>query len=51
VAIGGVTRDRAAAVIAAGADSIAVIGDLLPADTSKASIRARMEEWQTAVRA
>jgi thiamine-phosphate pyrophosphorylase len=50
VAIGGITRDRAAAVIAAGADSIAVIGDLLPADTSKAAIRARMEEWQTAVR-
>lgn len=51
VAIGGITRDHAAVVIAAGADSIAVIGDLLPTDTSKASIRARMEEWQTAVRA
>jgi thiamine-phosphate pyrophosphorylase len=29
VAIGGITRDNAAAVIAAGADSVAVISDLL----------------------
>jgi thiamine-phosphate pyrophosphorylase len=39
VAIGGITRATAPAVLAAGADSIAVIGDLLP------DIKERTEEW------
>ena len=39
VAIGGITRATAPSVLEAGADSIAVIGDLLPA------IRERTEEW------
>ncbi|MGQ9634819.1 MAG: thiamine phosphate synthase [Bryobacteraceae bacterium] len=50
VAIGGITRENARAVLEAGADSVAVIGDLLPQDCSYESIRARMEEWQQIVR-
>ena len=46
VAIGGITRDTALRVLAAGADSMAVIGDLLPADLSSISLRQRVEEWQ-----
>jgi thiamine-phosphate pyrophosphorylase len=46
VAIGGITRDRAPAVFAAGADSVAVIGDLLPEALTSQSLRQRMEEWQ-----
>jgi len=49
VAIGGITRETAAAVLAAGADSVAVIGDLLPAELSSQSLRQRMEEWQRLV--
>lgn len=50
VAIGGITRQNAPAVLEAGADSVAVISDLLPPDCSYESIRARMEEWQRIVR-
>ncbi len=39
VAIGGITRESALQVFEAGADSIAVIGDLMP------DVRARAEEW------
>jgi thiamine-phosphate pyrophosphorylase len=46
VAIGGITRETAAAVWAAGADSVAVIGGLLPAALTSVSLRQRMEEWQ-----
>ena len=46
VAIGGITRENAADVFAAGADSVAVIGDLLPESCSYQSLRKRMEEWQ-----
>lgn len=42
VAIGGITRANARSVLAAGADSVAVIGDLYPED---GKIRARVEEW------
>jgi thiamine-phosphate pyrophosphorylase len=42
VAIGGITRANARSVIGAGADSVAVIGDLFPED---GNIRARVEEW------
>jgi thiamine-phosphate pyrophosphorylase len=45
VAIGGITRQTAPDVIAAGADSVAVIGDLIPVDATPESIRRRMEEW------
>lgn len=45
VAIGGITRGNARSVIEAGADSVAVIGDLMPAECSAASIRERMAEW------
>jgi thiamine-phosphate pyrophosphorylase len=45
VAIGGITRETAAAVWASGADSVAVIGDLLPVELSSLSLRRRMEEW------
>jgi thiamine monophosphate synthase len=46
VAIGGITRENALAVFDTGVDSVAVIGDLLPAECNFESIRARMEEWQ-----
>ena len=46
VAIGGITRDTAQPVFAAGADSIAVIGDLMPDECTSAALRRRMEEWQ-----
>jgi thiamine-phosphate pyrophosphorylase len=45
VAIGGITRENAPAVFAAGADTVAVISDLLPQDSSAKAIRTRMEEW------
>lgn len=44
VAIGGIDRGRAHAVFAAGADSVAVIGDLLP------EIKERAEEWMEVTR-
>ncbi len=46
VAIGGITRAQAREVLEAGADSIAVIADLLPDPCTAQSIRERMEEWQ-----
>jgi thiamine-phosphate pyrophosphorylase len=46
VAIGGITRETACAVFAAGVDSVAVIGDLLPETCTRANLRRRMEEWQ-----
>jgi thiamine monophosphate synthase len=46
VAIGGITRENVSAVFAAGADSAAVISDLLPKDCTSANLRRRMEEWQ-----
>jgi thiamine-phosphate pyrophosphorylase len=45
VAIGGITRQTAPAVLAAGADSVAVIGDLFPETVSYSAVRRRMEEW------
>jgi thiamine-phosphate pyrophosphorylase len=45
VAIGGITRATAQAVWRAGADSIAVIADLLPGTLTHESIRKRIEEW------
>jgi thiamine-phosphate pyrophosphorylase len=42
VAIGGITRANALDVLAAGADSVAIIGDLLPPD---GPIRSRIREW------
>ncbi|MCW5977183.1 MAG: thiamine phosphate synthase [Bryobacteraceae bacterium] len=46
VAIGGITRDNALSVLASGADSVAVIGDLFPEPCAWESLRRRMEEWQ-----
>ena len=46
VAIGGITRQNAAEVFAAGAVSVAVIADMLPDDCSYRALRERMEEWQ-----
>jgi len=45
VAIGGITLDRAPEVLAAGADSVAVIGDLYPEPCTIHDLRARTEEW------
>jgi thiamine-phosphate pyrophosphorylase len=49
VAIGGITRANAREVLAAGADSIAVIADVLPEPCTPKSLRERMEEWQQLV--
>ncbi len=46
VAIGGITRRNAREAIAAGADSLAIVADLIPEDLGKRSLRARTEEWQ-----
>jgi len=49
VAIGGITRQNARRVLEAGADSVAVIGDLITADGSAASILQRMKDWQRTI--
>ena len=48
VAIGGITRANARSVLAAGADAVAVIGDLFPHD---GGVRGRAEEWVRLLRA
>jgi thiamine-phosphate pyrophosphorylase len=45
VAIGGITRENAPAVFEAGADAVAVIGDLYSGLSTKAALRSRTEEW------
>ena len=53
VAIGGITLANALEVLRAGADSLAVIGGLLPPADAPAPVRAlrqRMEEWQRLVK-
>ena len=45
VAIGGITRATACDVIDAGADAVAVIGDLIPEECTTAALRGRTEEW------
>jgi thiamine monophosphate synthase len=46
VAIGGITRANASQLWDAGADLVAVIGDLFPAVCDAESIAERMGEWQ-----
>lgn len=50
VAIGGITRDNAQYCLDAGADSVAVIADLLPQPCSKEALRDRMIEWRQRIR-
>ena len=38
-------RESAVAVLQAGADSVAIIADLLPEENTKLALRARTEEW------
>jgi thiamine-phosphate pyrophosphorylase len=45
VAIGGITRQNARSVLSAGADSVAVIGDLLPEAATSETLVARIAEW------
>lgn len=45
VAIGGITRELAPKVFQAGADSIAIIGDVYPSSCTPDALRARAEEW------
>ena len=45
VAIGGITRANAPSVWAAGADSVAVIADLIPDECTLDGVRQRMREW------
>jgi thiamine-phosphate pyrophosphorylase len=46
VAIGGITRENASLCWKAGADSVAVIADLLPVSCTKRTLRDRMTEWR-----
>ncbi len=50
VAIGGITRENAADVLRAGADSLAVIGGLLPEAATAQALRQSIEEWQRMVK-
>lgn len=45
VAIGGITRANAREAIAAGADSVAIISDLLPDPCTESNLRERFQEW------
>lgn len=47
VAIGGITRANAESVLAAGADSVAIIGDLFPKD---GNVRASTQQWVSLTR-
>jgi thiamine-phosphate pyrophosphorylase len=49
VAIGGITRANAVRTLEAGADSVAVIGDLLPPECSAAAIGERMKDWRRTI--
>ncbi|MFN0105672.1 MAG: thiamine phosphate synthase [Bryobacteraceae bacterium] len=51
VAIGGITLETAAEVLRAGADSVAVIGGLIPPAPDRKSVRERTEAWLNAVQA
>lgn len=50
VAIGGITRWNALAVLEAGADAVAVISDLVPEPCTARALRERMEQWQQLVK-
>jgi thiamine-phosphate pyrophosphorylase len=50
VAIGGITMENAAAVLMAGADSLAILSGLLPDSVSARRMREHMETWQRLVR-
>lgn len=45
VAIGGITRMNASKAWGAGADSVAVIGDLLPPICNEQNLKERIQEW------
>jgi len=45
VAIGGINRENCRSVLEAGADSVAVIGDLFPHGGTLKDLRERAEEW------
>jgi thiamine-phosphate pyrophosphorylase len=46
VAIGGITLENAAAVLRAGADSLAILSGILPELANPRTLRERMEQWQ-----
>jgi len=46
VAIGGITLENAESVFAAGADTVAIIADLLAGPCTGESMRDRMEQWR-----
>ena len=50
VAIGGIRRETARAVLESGADSLAIISDLYPQPLTKTALRKRAEEWLTICR-
>jgi thiamine-phosphate pyrophosphorylase len=50
VAIGGIAMENAAAVLKAGADSLAILSGLLPESVSARCLREHMEAWQALVK-
>jgi thiamine-phosphate pyrophosphorylase len=46
VAIGGITLENAAEVLAAGADSVAIISGILPAEQDHRQLRHRISDWR-----
>jgi thiamine-phosphate pyrophosphorylase len=50
VAIGGITCENAPGVFEAGADTVAVIGGMLPEQCTAQSLRKRMEQWQQQIK-
>jgi len=49
VAIGGITRANASQVLAAGADSVAVIGDLYPEPATLPALTSRINQWRETI--
>ena len=45
IAIGGITRENVESVLDAGADSVAVIGDLYPDPCDPSTLRQRVRDW------
>ncbi|HZO53996.1 MAG TPA: thiamine phosphate synthase [Bryobacteraceae bacterium] len=45
IAIGGITRDNVESVLDAGADSVAVIGDIYPDPCDPSTLRQRVRDW------
>ncbi len=50
VAIGGITLENAAQVLAAGSDSVAVISGIIPPEAAESKLRERLRDWRLITR-